>query len=1039
MKNVQKQSKVANLKLVRKYTNKIIITALLCMLFIGTASATIYTKNTTVDYSQSQLIGLSRNYNPSNLADLSIAVTPVYTETSPYTLPASGLLAHWKMDETTGTVVSDSIGSHSSASTVGMAFNTSGKYNGCAVFNGASSLVHLANVTPTTGMTFVAWINQNQSARDIFARYGAANGTKSFIIYTSNTTLNRLAVAISGDGNTTSSFTNTTVGIPINTWSMITVTYDGARVTEYINTNQVINSTTTVTSLYQPANDAYFGNSYINGYYSGRMDNAILYNRALTDTEIKQIYYDSLVNMQFKTNSNAVYSDNITGSGSVDIPYNSGDSSINTITANTAPIQTIDGVTVHDYTNTTSPFTALVTIDSSDVFQYGEYGNGKIAILTDDVYASDYTTYINQISSERNIRGFSAFYGYKADVIDYENATDDLLDDYSTVIAISPLTTAHSNLIQNFTELTGRYAMCTGNVSTDIASRYGLTYTGYNSSVLSVATFSGEVTNNVTTYGSNSRYLYTLSGNAVSNMKTTSGQYIMATSTHGNGKIVFWLDGLFNTRWGSSRVMQNYLQRVAMPHFAVIEGYTPYAQDLAVMPRYDDFNSNHLTDLAGYRDAYVAFYNVTHESTIACPVANLTPDSHAWMPGAAFASHSYEHINLGTLSYEDQYRELLYARNNYSANVGYPVFGLIPPGNGANESTMRILNILGNDVDTWRYVTGIDTSPCTYYYGGNDSDNDVWWIGHRATIEGSTDYSVSGYQTLINSGTWAYDIPLGHPNQAWADYGGITYETVLDHIDTIVDSTNTMDGVYLSTIDDYVKHLDDAKYVSIDEDAGTITVTRASIRGLTLYDHNGVSQNVRMGDTVTIFNRNNKVMLPALTVGVHDFTYSNEYPHITSYSASSVLTNGYYQISKNKMYFTVKDDDELMSGTNVTIEGLSENAVYDLNGESVSTDSNGVLALSNLVADSYVLKSSEWGNNNGTEEGSDAWIFALGMIGVIVLVHFVSRLIKSISGFSEEGGDGIGGLSWIQIDLMFLLVIIVTMGTLTYVLDSIHF
>jgi hypothetical protein len=941
-----------------KITKTILIFVLLFSL-ITTASAATYTKTANINTQSGGTVSLGHYYDPTNISDLSIAVTQNYPETSPYDIPSDGLYAYWKFDEGAGTTIADTTGNHNNLTSSRLEWNESGKYNNAAQFNGVNATVSYNNVNFTNNLTIITWVYQTQAARDIMGKWSGGATNKSFILYTSNTTLNKLVFAISGDGSNASSYSNSTVGVPLNQWTMIAVTYNGSYIKEYLNMRQVYGGATTISSLYQAPQNMYMGSSYIAGYYKGNLDNTIMYDRALNETELNQIYYDGLIDVTFNTNSNTTQSNSITGSGSTDIPYSSSDYYITNINALASTSdKTISGVVVRDYANTSSPFDAIVTIQSDDVFDYGVTGNGKVAILTDSVYSAEPAFY-NQITQERNMKGFTAFYGYKYDVIDYSVATDRNLEAYSTVVAISPDTQSRGLLVSNFTENTGRYAMTTGNISSQLASRYGLTYTGFNNTSAGMGTFVGALTTKLVNWGSNSRYVYSLSGNAISNMKTTQGESGVVTSTKDSGRIVFQFDANYNTKTGQSRLMKNYYSSLAMPTETIVQGYTPYAEDMAIMLRYDDYAANH-TEQVWYKDSYVNFTNLAHDCTVAAPVSVLNAGGYHLLAdkGVDVIPHSYEHINLGTLSYADQYAQLLNIKTNYPTIAGKQPFGIIPPGNGANDSTLRALNELGNDVDTFRFVTGIDTSPCSYYYGNNDSTNDVWWLGHRNTIEGSTDYSVSGYNTLMTGGLYAYDVAVGHPNQASVDYGGITYATVIQHTTTIINSSNSIDGLYMSTMTDFIQHLDDSKYVTVYED--TMYVTRNVGSGLTLTNASGVTENIIIDDSiVTIINRNNKVMLPALAMGTHTIEYSNEYPHIETHGGGGIIRVGYYDIPTGIMYFSIHDDDELSNESTMTLSGFDSDKSYTVTrvgATDVGVITTGSITLTGLLEGDYIVK-----------------------------------------------------------------------------------
>lgn len=98
-------------------------------------------------------------------------------------------------------------------------------------------------------------------------------------------------------------------------------------------------------------------------FCNASIDTVMIYNRALTDAEIKAIYYDSIEDLQFKTNSNSAYSTQIDDSGTVSVPFASGDADITSLTAYVPQTVAIDGVTVRDYRHTITPFEISAVIN----------------------------------------------------------------------------------------------------------------------------------------------------------------------------------------------------------------------------------------------------------------------------------------------------------------------------------------------------------------------------------------------------------------------------------------------------------------------------------------------------------------------------------------------------------------------------------------------------------------------------------------------------------------------------------------------------
>jgi hypothetical protein len=78
-----------------------------------------------------------------------------------------------------------------------------------------------------------------------------------------------------------------TTALPLNAWSHLTTTYDGATLRLFVNAVQV-GSTAVTGSVAVSANQLSIGGNSVWGeYFAGRLDEIRIYNRALTQSEIQ--------------------------------------------------------------------------------------------------------------------------------------------------------------------------------------------------------------------------------------------------------------------------------------------------------------------------------------------------------------------------------------------------------------------------------------------------------------------------------------------------------------------------------------------------------------------------------------------------------------------------------------------------------------------------------------------------------------------------------------------------------------------------------
>ncbi|MCI0669398.1 MAG: LamG domain-containing protein, partial [Myxococcaceae bacterium] len=100
-----------------------------------------------------------------------------------------------------------------------------------------------------------------------------------------NTGLNlpQLAIVTNGGLRTV----HGTSRLPLNTWTYLTGTYDGTTLRLYVNGNQVASQAVTGVMVTSNAPLRMGGNSIWGEFFSGRIDEVRIYDRALTPAEIQ--------------------------------------------------------------------------------------------------------------------------------------------------------------------------------------------------------------------------------------------------------------------------------------------------------------------------------------------------------------------------------------------------------------------------------------------------------------------------------------------------------------------------------------------------------------------------------------------------------------------------------------------------------------------------------------------------------------------------------------------------------------------------------
>jgi len=338
-----------------------------------------YTKTGTLNYQTSTAFSLGTTFDASSVNAIEATVTPTYTETSPYDIPTDGLVGFWKFDENTGTNVSDSSGNGNHGTASGGMTWTDGKYNTAGSFDGVDDYVTIPNNVGHIGLNDIS-IAFNVNLTDgvdgtILSKY---TGWKISLLNT-----NSINIFCYYDSSKLDTNTKTlTPGEYHNIiWVLDRDGYSDIWVDGILDSHTSI-STYKYEEWNETAATMLVGCRHITTrFIESDIDNVMVYNRALSETEIKQIYYDSIEDLKLKTNSNTGYSDEIDGySDWTEIPYDLSDADITAIQANVPETVTIGGVTVRDYSKTITPFTIDATVG------YTEYTTLITETLTDESY-----------------------------------------------------------------------------------------------------------------------------------------------------------------------------------------------------------------------------------------------------------------------------------------------------------------------------------------------------------------------------------------------------------------------------------------------------------------------------------------------------------------------------------------------------------------------------------------------------------------------------------------------------------------------------
>ena len=237
----------------------------------GLAAGTYYYKVTAED-------AAGNISTPSNQASATISSTP----------PPAGLVLALSFDEGSGTTVTDLSGNGNNGTLNGPAWSTSGKFGNALSFDGVNDWVTVADSNSldlTTGMTLEGWFLPTALGNDwrtgIFKEQA---GNYAWGLYphtgTNKSSVNGIIGGVDRDLRSSSA-------IPLNAWSHVAGTYDGATLRLFVNgtlaaSQAVSGNLTTSTGAMRIG-----GNSIWPEWFTGLIDEIRVYNRALSATEIQ--------------------------------------------------------------------------------------------------------------------------------------------------------------------------------------------------------------------------------------------------------------------------------------------------------------------------------------------------------------------------------------------------------------------------------------------------------------------------------------------------------------------------------------------------------------------------------------------------------------------------------------------------------------------------------------------------------------------------------------------------------------------------------
>jgi hypothetical protein len=197
-----------------------------------------------------------------------------------------GLVAAFGFNEGAGVQTTDASGQGNTGTISSATWAATGKFGSALSFNGTSAWVTVADAASldlTNGMTLEAWVNPSAGTgwRTVLLKENAS--TMAYALYSANN-----ASRPAGFVHTNTDIpVNGTAAVPLNVWTHLAFTYDGATMRMFVNGVQVSTKALAGAAAVSAGALRIGGNAVWGEYFKGLIDEVRIYNRALTATEIQ--------------------------------------------------------------------------------------------------------------------------------------------------------------------------------------------------------------------------------------------------------------------------------------------------------------------------------------------------------------------------------------------------------------------------------------------------------------------------------------------------------------------------------------------------------------------------------------------------------------------------------------------------------------------------------------------------------------------------------------------------------------------------------
>ena len=224
-----------------------------------------------------------------------------------------GIVSHWKLDEGSGIIAHDSVGSNHG--TIHGAMWTSGQVAGALNFDGDQDYVSIPDsdsLTPTE-ITLSFWVNNRGGQNAGIYKWASCpwepaspGNSRAYALQVSNSDKKVWLLVHSGVNTYDDLGSNSSV--PVNEWHHLTATFHGGDAAIYIDGQLDRSARMSVSSIMNDAQPLtvggaweYCGADSFEGEFNGTIDEIMIFSRALSAQEVEGLYQIGLSGSGFST------------------------------------------------------------------------------------------------------------------------------------------------------------------------------------------------------------------------------------------------------------------------------------------------------------------------------------------------------------------------------------------------------------------------------------------------------------------------------------------------------------------------------------------------------------------------------------------------------------------------------------------------------------------------------------------------------------------------------------------------------------------